>query len=147
MDITQITIQKKNQPITELSYDHFTGIWKATQNGEDASASLNPNRADKLLTFLDSLKTKRWLGPLHTQAMMSLENPEITISVSMRRFDDQGNDLPPIRKTLRISQTPGGYINFAKIDSSPMSTEDQDETSYFLLSPETIKQLSVELFE
>jgi hypothetical protein len=147
VDITQITIQKKNQPITELSYDHFTGIWKATQNGEDASASLNPNRADKLLTFLDSLKTKRWLGPLHTQAMMSLENPEITISVSMRRFDDQGNDLPPIRKTLRVSQTPGGYINFAKIDSSPMSTEDQDETSYFLLSPETIKQLSVELFE
>ena len=85
--------------------------------------------------YLDSLKTTRWLGPLHPQAMIALENPEITISVSMRRFDDQGNDLPPMRKTLRVSQTPGGYIIFAKIDSLPISPEDEDGTSYFLLSP------------
>ena len=147
IDVTNITIQKKDQPSSELSYDHFTGTWEATQNGQSASASLNPNRADKFLTYLDSLTTQRWIGPLHTQAMDSLANPDITVKLTMRRFDNEGNDLPPMTKTLRVSQTPGGYINFGKIDSFPIGPEQEDETSYFLLTPETLKKLNINLFE
>ncbi|MGB2402085.1 MAG: DUF4340 domain-containing protein [Akkermansiaceae bacterium] len=147
IDVTNITIQKKNQLNAELSYDHFTGVWTATQNGKTASAKLNPNRADKFLGYLDSLTTQRWLGPLHTQAMQSLANPDITIKVTLQRYDNEGNDLPPMTKTLRVSQTPGGYINFGKVDSSLISPEQEDETSYFLLTPESIQKLSVNLFE
>ena len=147
IDITNITIQTKGQPISELSYDHFTGTWTALQNGKNASASLNPNRADKFLSHLDSLTSQRWLGPLHTQAMQSLANPDITIKLSMRRYDNEGNNLPPMIKTLRVSQTPGGYINFGKVDSFPIGPEQEDETSYFLLSPEALKKLNVNLFE
>ena len=147
IDVTNISIQKKDQPSSELDYNHFTGTWTAIQNGKIASASLNPNRADKFLTYLDSLTTLRWLGPLHSQAMLSLANPDITIKVTMRRFDNKGNDLPPMIKTLKISQTPGGYINFGKVDSSSINPEQEDEISYFLLSSENIKKLSINLFE
>ena len=147
IDVTNISIQKKDQPSSELDYNHFTGTWTAIQNGKIASASLNPNRADKFLTYLDSLTTLRWLGPLHSQAMLSLANPDITIKVTMRRFDNEGNDLPPMIKTLKISQTPGGYINFGKVDSSSINPEQEDEISYFLLSSENIKKLSINLFE
>lgn len=147
IDVTNITIQKKGQPRAELNYDHFTGIWSATQNGKAASANLNPNRADKFLGYLDSLTTQRWLGPLHTQAMQSLANPDITITLTLQRFDNEGNNLPPMTKTLRVSQTPSGFINFGKVDSSIISPEQEDETSYFLLTPDSIEKLSVNLFE
>ena len=147
IDVTNITIEKKGQPSSELNYNHFTGLWTATQNGKTASASLNPNRADKFLGYLNSLTTQRWLGPLHNQAMQSLANPDITIKLTMRRFDNEGNDLSPMTKTLRVSQTPSGYINFGKVDSSIISPETEDELSYFLLTPESIQKLSVNLFE
>ncbi len=147
IDITKIIIQRKDQLNSELNYDHFTGTWTATQNGKPASAQLNLNRADKFLSCLDSLRTQRWLGPLHLQAMQSLANPDITIKIIMRRVDDEGNDLSPMTKTLRVTQTPGGYINFGKIDSFPIGPEQEDETSYFLLTPETFKKLNINLFE
>ncbi|MDG1357008.1 MAG: DUF4340 domain-containing protein [Akkermansiaceae bacterium] len=147
IDITKISIQRIGQPDSELSYDHFTGTWTAIQNGKSASAKLNPNRADKFLGYLDSMTTQRWLGPLHAQAMLSLANPDITVKLSLRRFDNEGNDLPPMTKTLRVTQTPGGYINFGKIDSFPIGPDQEDETSYFLLTPETLKKLNVNLFE
>lgn len=146
IDIQKITIQKRDQPTVELHYDHFTGNWTAIRDGQSVSASLNPNRADKLLSSIDSLKTSRWLGPLHPQAMIALQEPDLTISVTLRKYDDQGNDLPPILKTLRISQTPGGYITFAKVDTLPIDPE-EDVISYFLLTPESVKKLSVNLFE
>ncbi len=146
IDIQKITIEKRDHPTTELHYDHFTGKWTAEQNGQNASANLNPNRADKLLSCIDSLKTSRWLGPLHPQAMMALQEPDVTIAITLRQYDNDGNDLPPIVKTLTISQTPGGYITFAKVDTSPINPED-DVISYFLLSPESVKKLNVDLFE
>lgn len=146
IDIQKITIHKRDQPAVELHYDHFTGNWTAKRNGQNASASLNPNRADKLLSSMDSLKTSRWLGPLHPQAMIALQEPDMAISVTLRKYDEQGNDLPPVEKTLRISQTPGGYITFAKVDTLPINPED-DVISYFLLPPESVKKLNVDLFE
>lgn len=147
VDITAISIEKKGVAKVNLGYNHFTGIWRAEQDGVNATGSLNPNRADKLLESITSLKADRWLGPMHPQAIIALEDPDIIISVSLSRQDDEGNDLPPVVKTLRVARTPGGYINFCKIDSIPLSPDQEDENNYFLISSETIKKLSVNLFK
>lgn len=147
VDISQIVIRNAGSPLIELSYNHFAGSWSATQNGIDATASLNPNRADKFLTYLESLQTKHWLGPMHPQAMKALGNPDVTISVSIRRINDEGQEMPPVVRTLEIAHTPGGFIHFAKVDSLPRSPDTEDEDSYFLLDPEIIKKLGIDLFE
>lgn len=147
VDITTISIKKKGETKTMLGYNHFTGAWDAKRGESNATAALNPNRADKLLESITSLKADRWLGPMHSQAGAALEDPDIIISVSLSRHDDEGNDLPPVIKTLRISRTPSGYINFGKIDSIPIGLDHEDETSYFLISSETIQKLSVNLFK
>ena len=147
VDVRKITIHKNGQSDIELSYDHFTANWTAKQNDAIATASLNPNRADKFLANLESLQTKHWIGPMHPQAMKALENPDIIISMNMHRTDKNGQDMPPILKTLRIAHTPGGFINFAKVDTLPPSPDTGDESSYFLLSPETVESLSNNLFE
>lgn len=147
VDISQIKIQKANQAPIELNYNHFSANWGAKQNGVDATASLNPNRADRLLSNIESLQTEHWLGPVHPQAMKTLENPDIIISVSIRRISDEGEDMQPVIKTLKIAHTPGGFIHFAKIDTLPKNLQTEDESSYFLLEPEIIQKLGIDLFE
>lgn len=147
VDVRKIKVEKKGQPGFELNYDHFAANWTATQNNINATASLNPNRADKFLTNLESLQTKHWIGPMHPQAMKALENPDIIISVSIHQNDEDGQDMPPVLKTLQIANTPGGFIHFAKLDTLPRSSDADDESSYFLFTPETVKKLNVNIFE
>lgn len=147
VDVSNITIQKPAQPTIQLDYDHFAANWEASYDKKNATAALNPNRAEKFLSEIQSLVTKRWLGPLHPQAMQALENPNITISVTVQQVDDEAQNSEPVVKTLRVATTPGGFIHFAKIDTTPQHKASPDESSYFLLDPKTVTQLNVNLFE
>ncbi len=146
-DVRKISIHTAGKPPVALTYQHFTARWTATRDGKDATPDLNPNRANKLLTHLESLQTKKWIGPMHPQAMKALQKPDMTVSVTINRVDDQGRDLTPTIKTLRIKHTPGRLIYFAKIDTTPRTPDSEDEQSYFLLNPTAVKQLTVDLFK
>ncbi|MBT8045107.1 MAG: DUF4340 domain-containing protein [Verrucomicrobiae bacterium] len=146
-DIQKINIQKVGEPSAQLGYDHFAAKWTAQRGNIDATARLNPNRANKLITHLESLKTRKWIGPMHPQAMQALKQPEMIISITINRVDDQGREMSPLVKTLRIKGTPGGLIYFGKVDTTPSNPDRDGENSYFLLDPETVKKLSVDLFE
>ena len=131
----------------QLKFDYFTDQWQGLIDGKDATGRLNPNRASTLLTNLEALKTTKWLGPVHAQAVQAMKTPHTTISVHVKRVADDGSDLPPIIKTLSIAHTPGKFIYFAKIDTTPAGPETEGEENFFLLSPETVKLLYVDLFE
>jgi len=151
VDIEQIEIQRKGQPKVSLEYSFFSDQWKATRYDGDvttnATAALNPNRANTLLSNLESLTTNQWIGPMHPQAAKALQSPDTIIRIRIKRIDDEGNDAEPITKTLRIAHTPGKLIYFAKVDTTPEGPESEREQSYFLLDPETITKLYVHLFE
>lgn len=151
IDIEHISIQRKGQAKVGLQYAFFSEQWSATlDNGtaqQDATASLNPHRANTLLTNLESLTTQKWIGPHHLQANKALKDPDTIITIKIKRVDDAGNDAPPITKTLRIAHTPGNLIYFAKVDTSPRGPDSEGEESYFLIDPETISKLYVNLFE
>lgn len=147
VDVTAIDIERRGQPAVHLDYNYFSDLWKAKIDGVDATGSLNPNRASNLLSHLESLETTKWLGPLHSQAAQALKNPNTTIRIHVQRVGDHGENLPPVVKTLRIAHTPGNFIFFGKIDTVPYSAENEGEENYFLLNPETVKNLYVHLFE
>ncbi len=147
VDIGTITIIRKGHPVVELNHNFFSEQWKAKRDGKDATAALNPHRANKFLSHIESLTTTRWLGPLHPQAIKSLKNPNTIIRIQVKRVDAQGRDADPIVKTLKIGHTQGGIIYFGKVETTPAGPENEDENSFFLLSPQTIKQLYVDLFE
>ncbi|BDS08929.1 hypothetical protein NT6N_39690 [Oceaniferula spumae] len=147
VDVTQIDIERKGKPPVTLNFDYFSGLWKAKVNGVDATGKLNPNRADNLLSNLEGLETTKWLGPVHLQANQAMQTPDTIIRVHVQRVADDGTTLPPVIKTLKIAHTPGNFIYFAKIDTVPYSLENEGEENYFLLNPETIKKLYVDLFE
>lgn len=147
VDIDQITIEKKDQPPLVLRYAFFAEKWEATKDGVDATSSLNPNRANTFLSNIESLTTKKWIGPMHPQAMQALENPDTVIRVSIKRVGDDGKDMAPIVKTLKIANTQGKFIYFAKVDTDPSDPNNDGDDSYFLLDPETVNKLNVDLFE
>jgi len=152
IDIKHIEIEQKGKPIVGLEYAFFSERWKATRHtGDaeptDATADLNPHRANTLLGELESLSTTQWLGPFSPQAAKALQSPDIIIRIRIQRTDDEGNETDPITKTLKIASTSGKLIYFAKVETSPASAADDGEENYFLLSPETVNQLTVNLFQ
>jgi len=151
VDIESIEIERKGQPMVRLQYAFFTEKWTATRadNGTqtDATAALNPNRANTLLGNMESLTTKKWIGPTHPLATKAIQSPDTIIRIRIRQIDDEGNDAPSITKTLKIAHTRGKLIYFAKVDTTPTEPDSAGEASYFLLDPETITKLYVNLFE
>ncbi|MGJ8676579.1 MAG: DUF4340 domain-containing protein [Akkermansiaceae bacterium] len=148
VDINRITIQKRGEPITDLQYAYFSGEWTAKRGGKLANAALNPNRADTLLTNIESLSTMRWLGPDEAIVAKFLETPDLSISVHVTPFDNEGNELSPIIKTLKIAHTPNKSLHYAKISTEPQTPASmKDDENYFMLPSEIISQLSVNLFE
>jgi len=147
VDIQKIAIKRKGKPEVELSYNNFSGNWKAIRDGIDATADLNPNRANKLLSNIESLTTTQWKGPMYPQGMAALKTPDTSISVTIAQVDNEGNDAPPIVKTLKIAHTLGRIIFFAKVDTVPRGPYSDGEDSYFLLDVETVRQIYVNLFE
>lgn len=147
VDIEKIEIEKRGQPAIGLTYQSFSEKWQASRSGTDATAELNPNRANVFLNSIESLTTRRWIGPMHRQAMTALQTPDTVIRVRIRREDNKGNDLPPIIKTLSIAHTQGSFIHFAKVDTHPQTPESEGEENYFLLDPETVTKLKVDLFK
>ena len=154
IDIKHIEIERKGKPTVGLEYAFFSEQWKASRRtGDevaetaDATAALNPHRANTLLGHLESLVTTQWLGPVFPQAVKVLQSPDTVIRIRIQRTDDEGNDLPPLTKTLKIASTRGKLIYFAKVETSPASAANEGEENFFLLSPETVGQLDVDLFE
>jgi len=147
VDVEQIDIQRKDLAPVQLNFNYFADQWQSKTADKDTTAKLNPNRATNFLTNLEALQTTKWLGPIHPQASEALKTPDTVIRVHVKRVADDGTDLPPMIKTLKIAHTPGNYIYFAKVQTLPASPEHDGEESYFLLSPDSIKKLYVELFE
>jgi len=84
---------------------------------------------------------------MYQQGMAALKEPDTSISVTIAQVDDEGNDMPPIVKTLKIAHTAGRIIFFAKVDTVPRGPYSDGEDSYFLLDVETVRQIYVDLFK
>lgn len=148
MDISQIVIEKRGEPATQIKYEFFTEKWKATREGKDITAAINPNRANTFLANLESVATSSWRGPYDPQAAKLLETPNLVIRIHIALTDDDGNKLPEIVKSLSIASSPNKLLHFAKVNSVPATQETMiDEANYFLLDPEIVEKLSVNLFK
>lgn len=147
VDVEKIVVQRKGKPGVELTYAHFADKWTASLDGKDATTELNPNRAKLFLKHLGSLEASRWIGPMHPAAMKALESPDTVVRIHVKRFNDEGMEIAPAVKTLKLAHTPGGLIYFAKVDTQPAGKDRDHEASYFNLSPEAVTKLYVDLFE
>ncbi|MBK1791082.1 DUF4340 domain-containing protein [Persicirhabdus sediminis] len=149
IDVKGIYIERDDKPTVALSYDYFREAWGAEIGETDASAELNHNRANRLLSNLSELKTPRWLGPFHRGAREALMTPFLRVQIVIENEDDDGNPLTPITQILsvaRASDSPANRVYYGKITSDADGTL-VDDPDYFLIPHKNIQQLTTELFE
>jgi Domain of unknown function (DUF4340) len=138
VDVKEITRTEPGSAPLRLAYEWQSEKWKALYEGQETTASLDPARANFLLTTLENLQVARWLSPADEAAAAALKNPALTLSVTEKTLDQDGEDSGEQTRTLTLALDQTSKTVFGKISSDP---------SPFTLPPETFLKLSIPLLD
>jgi hypothetical protein len=141
--VNLIAIERKSaadSPLT-LKYKFIDESWQAERDGRDLSGTLDPARANFMLSVLEGLKVARWLAPADEPSAAALANPSLTITVVEKTYDDDGEFTGLANR--KIAFAPSAKGNQPAFYFGRLSTE----THPFLISRETYQKLAGELFE
>lgn len=124
-----------------LKYNYDEESWKAERDGRNVSDSLDPARANYLLSVLEDLKVVRWLSSTDTEALAALEKPSIILTVTEFAVNDEFETTGVVDHEITLApggagENPGFYYGRVNTDSNP-----------FLISAETYGKLTADLFD
>ena len=131
-DVLGIARNIPGQAPLQLLYDFSSESWVAKRGEEDVSAELNRGRADQLLKRISSLQAGNWLPPANAGTVDPFANPDLTLELLVKELDDEAQFVGVRRLQLAVSKQVG------KTNVLP---------NPFLLDPQLIEQLTVDLFE
>jgi hypothetical protein len=150
-------IENAGQAPLKLSYGHLDDSWEASQNGEDISILINPNRANRYLAELEKMHVQRWLpyDDIAASQAMSRVCFKLRLVIAHEQeevfeemeFNGQKTMVPrsqePIieEKTLEIapaSEDGAPSVYYGKIS---------DSSDFFILSPKEVQILTSSLYE
>ena len=125
----------------ELRYTFNPEQWTARRAGDDLSASLDPTRANFMLSILEGLKVTRWLSPTDEAAATALATPSLRFKIVEKATNDLGDFTGLITREVHFAPgssgpNPGFYYGRASSDSHP-----------FLLDRDTYTKLALEILE
>lgn len=136
VDLTRITRTEAGSPSLELAYNDLAETWKATREGKDLTADLDPILASYVLTSLENLQVVSWLSPMDEDAIKALSSPALSFTITENTVDDFGDNNGSKSVTLTLAH--GRNIVFGKISSDPAP---------FTLTPENYLKLAVPLLD
>jgi len=102
-----------SSPLT-LKYRFIDEKWNGEIDGRDVSASVDPVKANYLLSVLEDLKVSRWLAPNDETALNALRNPSLVIDVVEKKFDELGEfaGTGSRKLTLAPGESGSGSANY-----------------------------------
>ena len=134
VDLKKLIRIKDGSPPLELTYDDRDTSWKATRDGNDVTADLDPQRANFILTTLENLAVTRWLAPNDEAAAKALAKPTLTFTATENTVDDFGEVSGSQTRTLTLATDPAANLIYGKLSTDP---------SPFTLDAETFLKLSI----
>ena len=141
VNLVGIKQTRGTDPPLILKYTFNTEAWQAEIDGKDRTPSLDPARANYMLSVLEGLKVSRWLSTNDENAIAALKNPVLTLTVTEFTVDEEGETTGVRDRTVTFApaapgENPGFY--YGRLDK---------EEHPFLLDRETYLKLSGELLE
>lgn len=117
-----IVRQAGNTPPLTLRYNFIDEAWTANREGNDLTPSLDPARANYMLTNLEGLKVSRWLATDDAGALTALLKPSLILTVVEKTTDAEGNDSGVSIRTVTLAPAapganPGFY--YGRLNSEP----------------------------
>lgn len=132
--------QQAAQPPIVLGYNDTYEKWTAESGGKNLSDTLDPARANFMLSVLEGLKVTRWLATDDDAALGAFANPSLTFKVREILDEDQNfsgfQDRTLVIAPASANANPGFY--YGRMSSEPHP---------FLLTREIYQKLAVDLFE
>ena len=122
-----------------LKYRFIDEAWSGEIDDRDVSASVDPVKANYLLSVLEDLKVLRWLAPSDEDALNALRTPSLVIDVVEKKFDDLGEFVGTGSRKLTLapsdsSARPSSY--FGRMGS---------EANLFTIDAETYGKIAAEV--
>lgn len=141
VNLVSIKQTRGSDPPLMLKYTFNPEGWLAERDGKDLTPSLDPARANYMLSVLEGLKVSRWLSTTDENAIAALKNPLLTLTVTEFAVDDEGETTGVRDRTVAFApaapgENPGFY--YGRLDK---------EEHPFLLDRETYLKISGELLE
>ena len=100
-----------------LEYIEKLDSWKATREGVDLSANVDPPTVTALRDRLASLQARGWVlrvGP----AYKALEKPGATFTIVTRELDPATNNYEKVTRVLRFAPSTTSKVIYGRIDDS-----------------------------
>ena len=141
VNLMAIERQLGTDPALILKYKFIDESWQAERDTQDLSGSLEPTRANYLLSVLEGLKVARWLAPDDETAANSLSHPVLTLGVVEKTLNEEG-DFTGVA-TRKLSFAPAAPGPRPAFYYGRLSGEDHP----FLIDPATYQNLAADLFE
>lgn len=108
VDLTTIERTVPDQPPLRLSYEFVNETWQAKEGDADASDRVNSSRANYMLGGIETIDAARWLAPTDPAALAALEKPSLTLAVSVKQVNAEGEETgPPVTRQLRFAPQAG----------------------------------------
>jgi hypothetical protein len=122
-----------------LKYRFIDEKWNGEIDDRDVSASVDPVKANYLLSVLEDLKVSRWLAPNDEAALNALRTPTLVVDVVEKKFDDLGEFVGTGSRKLTLapsdsSARPSSY--FGRMGS---------EANLFTIDAETYGKIAAEV--
>lgn len=140
IDFVNLERSLQSQPVLKLNYNSRDDKWQATLSDNDATAKLNPARANKLLEILGDLRVNSWLNPDDTAALAALQQPSLQLRLVSRQLNEFGEQSGLAMQTLDITpvtkEGPSSFF-YGRLTG---------ENDLFLLDRATALMLAADLF-
>jgi hypothetical protein len=91
-----------------LKYRFIDEAWSGEIDGRDVSASVDPVKANYLLSVLEDLKVLRWLAPNDADALNAMRTPSLVVDVVEKKFDDLGEFVGTGSRKLTLAPSDSG---------------------------------------
>ncbi|MCX6865655.1 MAG: DUF4340 domain-containing protein [Verrucomicrobia bacterium] len=140
VNLIAIELKPAADPPLILKYKFIDEAWQAERDGQDLSASLDPARANFMLSVLEGLKVSRWLAANDEAAATALTNPVLAFTVIEKTFNDNGDFSGLANRKLTFAPAAKSHPNYYY---GRLSTE----THPFLIDRETYQKLAAGLFD
>ncbi len=141
VNLVAIERQPAAAPPITLKYKFIDESWLAEVNGIDRSASIDPARAESMLSVLEGLKVSRWLAPSDEAAATALATPSLTLTVIEKSLTPDGDFSGLTNRQLTFAPATTGLspaFFFGRLTT---------ESHPFLISRESYQALAADLFE
>ncbi len=140
INLMAIELKHAAEPPLTLKYNFIDEAWQAERAGENLTPSLDPARANFMLTNLEGLKVSRWLATDDEGALSALATPTLTFTVVEKTFDAEGSFTGLSNRRVSFAPAapganPGFY--YGRLSSEPHP---------FLLGASAYQKIAVDLF-